>query len=447
MSLDDIVNVSITKQTVFPSKKGFGTPMIVASHSYWLDRVRMFQQLTELTDAGVATSHPIYKMATKILSNNPRVKQFVVGRRALAPQQVFELTIKDATEGKVYAWDIVGNDGTVTSYTYTVLAAATTSTVATAIAALIDAHADIVAAAVGPVITATTGAGKVVSYENLPLLAMMGVTETTADPGIATDLAAIETAVIASGGNISFYGMCFDVLGEQTINAIATFTEARKIVSVVRSSDHLIADVGTTTDVASDLKNAAYARTALIFSQYATNDYRDAAWLGNGLSFEPGEATWAFKTLPGVTRDRLTSGEETAIKNKRATVYVQTNSINYTFEGLTGSGDYIDTTIGLDWLHARIQEAVFGLKTSAKKIPYTQKGVDAVVASVQGVLNRGTREPNTILKDNPAPVASAPPVEEIDDADKATRTLPDLVFTGELQGAIHKTVIRGTVTL
>jgi hypothetical protein len=125
----------------------------------------------------------------------------------------------------------------------------------------------------------------------------------------------------------------------------------------------------------------------------------------------------------------------------------RSNNITYTFEGLTGAGEYLDTTVGLDWVHARIQERVFGLKTSSKKIPYTQKGIDAVQVQVQSVLNDATISPNTIFSPNPAPAATAPRVETIDAADKATRTLPNVTFAATLAGAIHKTQVRGTVTL
>ncbi len=447
MSLDDIVNVTIDKETRYPSQKGFGTPIIVASHSYWLDRVRLFAELTELTDAGVAVTHPIYKMAQAMLSQPRRPRNFAVGRRGLRPVQTFQFTIKDATEGTIYTFDIVSDAGVKSTITYTVLAAATTTTVATAIAALIDAHADIVAAGAAAVITATTGTGKVVGYENLPKISQMGVTETTPDPGIATDLAAIESATVNSGGTLSWYGMCFDVLGEATIAAIATFVEARKLVSCVRSSDSGIADGVVTTDVASDLKAGGFARTWGLFAQRATNDYRDAAWLANTLSYEPGEATPAFKLLPGILVDRLSSGEENAVKAKFWSVYVTTNNINYTYQGKTGAGDFIDLTIGVDWLHARLQEEIFGLKASAKKIPYTQKGIDAVVASGQKVLNRATVAPNTILSPDFPPVMRGPSIANVPTADKSTRTLNNVTFEGVFTGAIHNTNIRGTVAL
>src|SRR5437867_2989321 len=79
MSLDSIVNVTITSQSLHMSQAGFGTPLIIAEHDYWTDRVKSFGDLSEL--AVTPKKSALYLTAQALVSQTPRVPKFKVGLR------------------------------------------------------------------------------------------------------------------------------------------------------------------------------------------------------------------------------------------------------------------------------------------------------------------------------------------------------------------------------
>ena len=107
------------------------------------------------------------------------------------------------------------------------------------------------------------------------------------------------------------------------------------------------------------------------------------------------------------------------------------------------SGEFIDVTRFVDWLEARIKENVFRALAVNPKIPYTNSGIQAIVAEVEGVLRQGIF--NGGISPDEDFTVTAPLASEVDANDKASRLLPSIRFLATLAGAIHKVQIRGTV--
>ncbi len=89
MSLDTIVRVNITSQSLRMSQAGFGTPLIIAKHDYWDERVMSFSDPAELiaaakTSADALSKSPLYLMAQSLISQTPRVPKFKIGLRKAA---------------------------------------------------------------------------------------------------------------------------------------------------------------------------------------------------------------------------------------------------------------------------------------------------------------------------------------------------------------------------
>jgi hypothetical protein len=82
MSLRDIVNVQITRQTRAVSRVGFGTLLIVGEHAIFAERVRYYADIDALVDDGFAVGDEIYKAAAAALSQSPRPVRIGVGRKA-----------------------------------------------------------------------------------------------------------------------------------------------------------------------------------------------------------------------------------------------------------------------------------------------------------------------------------------------------------------------------
>src|SRR5262245_42461530 len=95
MPLSDIVTVNITATTSSPTRPGFGTPLIAAyvSTSLIPGRTAEYGSLSEMISAGFTTADPAYLCASKLASQNPRVKSWKVGRRANTFTSKVQITI------------------------------------------------------------------------------------------------------------------------------------------------------------------------------------------------------------------------------------------------------------------------------------------------------------------------------------------------------------------
>lgn len=436
MSLDSIVSVAISASSKTPTRPGFGTPLICASAvpaGWGSAKVKTFGSLSEILDEGFLVTDPVYRLATKLKSASPSVKLMKIGKRSLPPTKAVKLTVTIATEGYVYDFTV----GT-TEVSYTVLAAATTSTVATALAALINADAAVNASAASAVITCVAAAGvlfDVIGWYDHDLTLL----DDTPDPGIATDLAAFLVA------DKDWYGVLGDNFGLDENLAAAAWVEANEKLFIAETSDTACADAGSTTDLAYLVKSLAYARTAVIANNTSLLEFSAAAWLGNAFPQTIGSFTWKFKTLPGVSPSTWKEGEKTALFAKRANTYTEIGGLNITENGITGSGEWLDVTQGLDWLRSEIKVRVFAMLANAPKIPYTNPGANMVISVLEGALADGVKA--GLLAADPEPFATAPDVADVDSTIRATRHLPDIEFEGRLAGAIHTLAISGTLSV
>ncbi len=268
----------------------------------------------------------------------------------------------------------------------------------------------------------------------------MKVKDASADPGIAADLSAIETL-----DDTSWYGIAFDHSPQTVIEAVAVWVESRRKLAICNTSDSVCLDSVVTTDVASVLKAAAYARTELLFSAKEILSYSAAGWQGVMLPKDPGSATWAFKTIKGITADILTGGQKSAAKAKNLNTYTTLGGKNVTQWGQDPDGGYTDIVIGSDWLFARMQEAIFAAFTAADKIPYTDSGADTIRNVINNVLRLGIKK--GFLSADPAFTITIPAVADIDPAERAGRNLPDVEWSATLAGAIHTVDVSGTLSV
>ena len=93
-------------------------------------------------------------------------------------------------------------------------------------------------------------------------------------------------------------------------------------------------------------------------------------------------------------------------------------------------------------MKARIQNLVFGVLANNDKVPYTDAGVQMIVAPLKQALDEAVKY--DILASYEV---EYPAVADVSNTDKGNRFLPDVKFTGVLAGAIHSTRIDGTITL
>lgn len=440
MSLEDIVNLTISRTSRTPSRPGFGIPLLVVSKvpaTWGPNRVRQFSTLKEMTDAGFLVNDPAYLMATAVKSQSPAPTRFKIARRLLQATPTVTLVIASVPApavGDVYTVTVDG-----TPITFTAGAAPTTTTVAAGIAALIVANRWTAGAAAGVVtLTAALGVLPTLSAWSRNLI----VTDTTADPGLATDLANINAE------DTAWYGLLLDSQSRLQVLAAAAFVEANKKLFVFDSSDSNTMDPAVTTDVFSALKTLTYFRTAGISSPSSLNSGLAAAWIGNRFPSDPSQApdaggTWAFKTLAGVPVQTMSDGQITAILNKNGSVYTVVAGIPVTQFGKTAGGEWIDVIRFLDWLESEIKIRVFTHFASRQRVPFTDNGVLSIVNVIKGTLAAGVTAGG--LASDPPPEVTAPLVADVSAIDRALRNLPNVAFTVRLSGAIHAVNVTGSV--
>jgi hypothetical protein len=435
--LPSIVQVTITAETRTPSARGFGTPLLLAFHSFWAEQVRAFSSIDELETAGVPTTHPLRRQVASLFGQSPRPQQVKIGKRALAHTQTIEFTPTDTTEGLVYTIRVQPPAAPAVTVTYTNGPAETVATIVTALQGLIDAIAGITATDnITEVSVAVDTPGDLFGYSQINR--ELQIENVTADPGVAADIVASELA------DPDWYALFLDSNGSAEIQAAAADIEARIKIFGGQSPD---SDVSA--DVASNLfellQTAAYARTFGLYSGEVAASYAATAWGGVALPRDPGSITWAFKELAGVPADPLNTTEMNNIIGLSGNHYTRTAGLNHTFDGRMFNGQFIDVQRTIDAITARIQERVFGLLFNSPKVPFTDPGIAQIRSAVAAVLldfvNSGA------LARDPFPTVTVPLAADVSAPNKANRILPDVDFQATLAGAIHSVTIAGRLLL
>jgi hypothetical protein len=443
LPLSDIASVSISVSARGPTALGFGEPLIAALATWQAQLVTEYGSLSDMTAAGCPVTDPAYLAAQAIFSQQPSPPAIKVGRRALAYTQVTKLTLHSTSTHDVYAFSLRTPGGAyqAVSVPSTGVPATDVATINTAVTAL--AISGLTATHATTILTLTMTAGNQLDIlfpaaQPCQLGANLTFQETTTDPGIATDLAAIYAA------DANWYGLILDNQSPAEVTAAATWTEANKKLFVANVSDSSCTDPASTTDVMYTTKNSALVRTGLIFSGTELLSFSAAAWMGLNFPSNPGSENWSFKTLAGVPADNLSTASIHAVEGKNGNVYTPVAGLNLTQFGTDAAGEFLDIPRFIDWLTNQIQIQLLALLSNSNKIPFTDSGIEAVRAVIGSVLQAGIDAGG--LAATPAPFVSVPKAAAVDPINKAARNLPNVTFRATLAGAINKIQISGVVT-
>lgn len=428
MSLSEIVDVTITRETATVTQQGFGTGLILAAHAFWPERVRYYATLSALVADGFASTSEVYKAAAKVFAQSPAPKRLAVGRRQVDEIDI-TITVQNST---AYVVTING-----TAYTYTSDASATEQEIVDGLIAAIAASP--VTGSDGGANTLTITADTLGVGFGVAVSSNMTIGTATAVNTIAEDLAAIQ---LEQG---DWYGFVLTDRSSASQQAAALWAEASGKVFFAASEEANVADqtaAADSTTLAHILSAADYERSFGVYHDDADAAYPDAAAMGWALAHDPGTYTMALKSLASVAVVSLTETQSTNVRAKNFNSYELVGGQNILREGVVASGEFLDTIIGIDWLQARITERVFARLVSALKIPFTDAGVAVIEGEVRAQLkegvDRGFLSSFTV---------TVPLVKDVSNVNRAARTLPDVKFTAVLAGAIHKTVITGVVTV
>jgi len=452
MSLSDIVNVSITRETVSVSQVGFGTPLILGPNANFNARVQYFSDLLSLADALVGgTSNPEYQAGAAAFAQNPHPERVAVGH--VIGQKVITDDAGTYTAGNVKATV----NGSLIDESYDTDKDTTLTNLAASIQALDDVSTAVYTSGSHTIII-TPVSGKVLAVS----VDVTGITGTMTMVVSAVGTESLDDALddirIESD---DWYGLVITSRVLQDQKDVADWTEVNDKIFGCASSDANIIDqaVGVdTTTIVYYLKSNALVRSFAFYHQTAdgssNDDYIESALFGKILPFDPGSYTAMFKTLAAVAVSTLSTTQSKNARDKNCNVYELIGGVNITREGKVGEGEYIDIIIFIDWLKARITENVYSLLVNQKKVPYTSAGIVAIESRINQVLktgqNRNGISPEHYDEQDAQDggfFTEVPAISDISPTDKANRILNDVKFTAWLAGAIHAVVIKGIVTL
>ncbi|NJR73241.1 MAG: DUF3383 domain-containing protein [Scytonema sp. CRU_2_7] len=431
MSIQDIVNVQITRETKAVSRQGFSTILVLGVNKAFTALSKSYSKYSDVL-IDFQSTDPEAVSANTIFAQSPSVTSMKIGRRATSDTMVVTVvTVQNSTQYSITV------NGTV--FNITSSGSATAVNIATQLVGAItgvgvtptdnlDGTFDL-----DPTVPSTDYSVKVDSKLSYAL--------TTSDT-VANDLANI------SLDDDDWYGLVYTKRVQVDQVAIATYIETVKKIFGTASSDTNIAnttDSADTTSLPAVLKSSSFARSFVMYLTNAGTQFPEAGLLGRVLPLDPGSWDAAFKTLVSITVDNNSPTQRTNILAKNATQYTTVGGVNITEVGKVAEGDYLDVIVFVDWLDSRITEEVYSLLVNSPKVPYTDGGITLIQSRISGVLQDGVTVGG--LASTPAFVVTVPKASEVSVGDKASRTLNGVTFVATLAGSIQQINIQGTVQL
>lgn len=433
--IDTIASVTISTTGAAISRQGFGTLACVLN-----DGVLAAPTVdTYTSSAAVATARgtdsPAHRMAVAAFSQSPRPKRIKIIRTGLALAQSIKMTVAAATSGIVTTVKVYRPDGTSASYSYTQAGSDTTTDIATALAALVNAgEAGSPATSAGAIITfANVTDGDIYYYDAVANLGTY--LDETADPGIAAKLTA------ARAIDDDWYGVALDCNSSACVQAVAAWAETNDKFLCYTTADSVELSASV---LAAALKAAAYDKSFGAY-HHLPRQYMAVAWLAARLiDLDQGQKNWSYATLTGITPSTLTSTQKAYLDSQRLTFYVTVANRNVTTGtdaaapggAKVASGEWIDIIHGNDWLRVRCQEDVVGLILDAGKLAFTQAGLNSIGAAISRRMNQAAAERVGFLVPGSVEVF-VPDIADVSSADRQARTADGFEATALYASAIN----------
>jgi hypothetical protein len=245
-----------------------------------------------------------------------------------------------------------------------------------------------------------------------------------------------------------YYVAC-DTHTEAVIAPLVAAAEAAYRMVVVSSQESGILIEGITTDLGSVLQSAAYDHVFTLYHPSADTAFAEGGVIGAMAAIPAGVSTLEDKTMKGVTSYSIDGTATTSVKEKNVGYYSPYIGTNSLFNSKVASGQYFDTIVFSDWLRARIGEAVGGLmkrrSDAGLKVSYDENGMSLIRSAIFGVIQVGLA--NGAISPDIYPVVRTPTREEVSDADRTGRVLPDVVVEVLYSNAVHKVLVRAYVSV
>ncbi len=276
--------------------------------------------------------------------------------------------------------------------------------------------------------------------------------------GIAAESALTAVQTLDATFGEQFYGVMVCGAADTDHTAIAGYIEgatAKHAYGITTQEAGALVSTDT-TNIAYQIKQLGYKKT---WTQYSSSSpYAIASLLGRLLTTDFNgnntAITLMYKQEPGVTSENLNATQLAALVGFNCNVFVAyDNNTAIIQPGVAGSGDFIDTIYGADWLAITIQNEVFNLLyTSPTKIPQTDAGNHIILSQIENVCAQGVANgllgPGTWTETGFGTLNQgdfmpkgfyvyAPPISSQTAAARAARQSVTFQVAAKLAGAIH----------
>jgi hypothetical protein len=243
-------------------------------------------------------------------------------------------------------------------------------------------------------------------------------------------------------------------------NGIAAWAEAAipESLYILQSADSAVLN-NTNGNLFATLETAEYSRT---MGFYSTVPHAVASIMGYAMG-QTSDATrsaytLAYKQMPGVTPEDLTTQQVINIQTNNGNVYINRANFYDGFErGTMFNGGWFDEIIYLDKLVNEMRLNVADLLFQVSKVPQTEEGVNQLMAVIEracqkfvrlGFIAPGIWNGQNILALTQGDTLSAgylvqsDPIDEQSPADRDARKSPNIYVAAKLAGAIQSVFIR-----
>lgn len=212
----------------------------------------------------------------------------------------------------------------------------------------------------------------------------------------------------------------------------------------------------TTTKEVFDTLGENMPRNAVVMVHDKPEQYAGEALVGAIAPLNIGSYTITFQNLIGISPVLYDSMDIDDIEAKGGITYIRDGGKNIVSAGRTMGNEYFDLVQGEFYLKNRLTENVFNnvLTRGKTKVPYSQNGINTVVAEVDATLGASVESLTTgegiIARDadgNPEYFVETPLIENISNADKSNRRLPGVNWRATVAGAVESVKINGVMQL
>ncbi len=376
-----LAETSVERATASVKAQNFNIPAMAVYTTAFAPRSKVYTSpdafAVDFPPAAQGTARMINLMGLAFFAITPRPEKLKVLRLALPSTKVVVIT---PTAANLKAFKVKVNG---TEVVYTSDASATAQEIVEGLKALIDALSisGLTVTENDIALTLTGGSGVSFSVELTSTRddGQMTVIENTADPGIATDLTAIQLA------DKDWYSFALIDQSKAIIDAASSWTQSNGKHFVPVSQDTEV-PTSATTDTASTLKTGSRERSGGIW-HHAPDQFAAMRYMARLFSAIPGSRAAYHKSLPGLSVSDLDDTQIGHLINKNFSYYVDYGGNNRTDGGKVSSGEWVDIIIGSDYYDALSEQQDAELLLSeVDKLPGDEEGVGKVEARLRAIV-------------------------------------------------------------